>query len=227
MTRLDRDATRDQIGGLLGHPPPDRLVEQVFDMSRGNPYFSELLVRRGDLDADELPTDVPDELGQALLDSWRGLSSSGRKITRVLAVGGRPAEPAVLASVGAGLGVSDSRALHEAIEAGVVVRAREGVWFRHPLLADVLLESYLPGEAAPVHAAWAANLATRTAEGVDRLRHLGDLATHQEQAGADSAAFATLLGAADVARVLRAFREWAELLTRAADLWDAGAPQPR
>ncbi len=225
LTRLDRDATRDQIGGLLGHPPPDRLVEQVYDMSRGNPYFSELLVRRGDLDADELPTDLPDELGQALLDSWRGLSSSGREITRVLAVGGRPAEPAVLASVGAGLGVSDSGALHEAIEAGVVVLAREGVWFLHPLLADVLLESYLPGEASVVHAAWADNLATRTADGVDRLRHLGDLATHQEQAGADSAAFATLLGAAEVARALGAFREWAELLTRAADLWDAGAPQ--
>ena len=225
LTRLDLESTGDQIAVLLGHPPSPRLAEQVYERSRGNPYFSELLVRRGDLDSDELPTDVPDELGQALLDSWRGLSSSGREITRVLAVGGRPAEPAVLASVVAGLGVSDSGALHEAIEAGVVVLAREGVWFRHPLLADVLLESYLPGEAAPVHAAWADNLATRTAEGVDRLRHLGDLATHQEQAGADSAAFATLLGAADVARGLGAFREWADLLTRAADLWDAGAPQ--
>jgi DNA-binding CsgD family transcriptional regulator/tetratricopeptide (TPR) repeat protein len=224
LARLDLDATGDQVAVLLGHPPSPRLVDQVYDRSRGNPYFSELLVRRGDLDSDELPTDVPDELGQALLDSWRGLSSSGREITRVLAVGGRPAEPAVLASVGAGLGVSDSRALHEAIEAGVVVLARERVWFLHPLLADVLLESYLPGEAAPVHAAWADNLATRTAEGVDRLRHLGDLASHQEQAGADSAAFATLLGAADVARALGAFRESAELLTRGADLWDAGAP---
>jgi DNA-binding CsgD family transcriptional regulator len=225
LTRLDQDATGDQIAELLGRPPSPRLVDQVYDRSRGNPYFSELLVRRGDLESDELPTDVPDELGQALLDSWQGLSSSAREITRVLAVGGRPVQPAVLASVEAGLGVSDSGSLREAIEAGVVVLAREGVWFFHPLLADVLLESYLPGEAAPVHAAWADNLLTRTVDGVDRLRHLGDLATHQEQAGVDSAAFATLLGAADVARALGAFREWADLLTRAADLWEAGAPQ--
>ena len=58
---------------------------------------------------------------------------------------------------------------------------REGVWFRHPLLAGVLAESYLPGEAAPVHAAWAAHLEALAAEGVDELRRLGDLASHHER----------------------------------------------
>ena len=51
-----------------------------------------------------------------------------------------------------------------------------GVWFRHPLLADVLTETYLPGEAAPVHAAWAAHLESVSTDGVDELRRLGDLA---------------------------------------------------
>ena len=49
LARLDEDATTDQIAVLLGRPPEPRLVEQVFEKSRGNPYFSELLVRRGDL----------------------------------------------------------------------------------------------------------------------------------------------------------------------------------
>ena len=75
LTRLDQDATGDQIAALLGRPPPPRLVEQVYERSRGNPYFSELLVRRGDLGSSELPDDLPDELSQALLDAWRGMSA--------------------------------------------------------------------------------------------------------------------------------------------------------
>ena len=82
LTRLDEDATGDQIAVLLGRPPPPRLVEQVYDRSRGNPYFSELLVRRGDLDSSELPDDLPDELSQALLDAWRGMSGAAREVTR-------------------------------------------------------------------------------------------------------------------------------------------------
>ena len=96
-----------------------------------------------------------------------------------------------------------------------------------PLIADVLLESYLPGEAAPVHAAWAAYLAVTSADGVDELRLLGDLASHQELSGADAAAFGTLLRAADVAEGLRVRREAADLLSRAADLWSTGAPDPQ
>ena len=92
LTRLDQDATGDQVAALLGRSPPPPLVEQVFERSRGNPYFSELLVRRGDLGSDDLPDDLPDELSQALLDAWRGMSPAAREITRILAVAGRPTD---------------------------------------------------------------------------------------------------------------------------------------
>jgi DNA-binding CsgD family transcriptional regulator/tetratricopeptide (TPR) repeat protein len=223
LARLDVDATADQVAQLLGGTPPDGLVEQVYERSRGNPYFSELLVRRGDLGSDELPQDLPDELSQALLDAWRGLSPTSRELTRVLAVGGRPTTPAVLASVASGLVAADTRALREAVDAGVVVVAREGVWFRHPLLSDVLVDTFLPGEEVPVHAAWAAHLQTQTTRGIDQLRLLGDLATHHERAGAAQAAFTTLLQGAEIADQLGAYREGADLLARAADLFDGGA----
>ena len=116
--------------------------------------------------------------------------------------------------------------LRAAVDAGVVVLDGPAAWFRHPLLADVLLESYLPGEAAPVHAAWAGHLASTSTDGVDELRRLGDLATHQELAGADAAAFGSLLEAADVAEGLGVRREAADLLARAAALWSTGAPHP-
>ena len=48
------------------------------------------------------------------------------------------------------------------------------MWFRHPLLADVLAATYLPGQAAPVHAAWARQLEADRATGVEEVRRLGD-----------------------------------------------------
>ena len=122
------------------------------------------------------------------------------------------------------LGVSEAGSVREAVDAGVVVLGDgEGVWFRHPLLAAVLAESYLPGEAAPVHAAWAAHLESFSAEGVDELRRLGDIASHHEHAGEGVAAFTALLRGADLAEKLGAPREAADLLARAADLWEVAA----
>ena len=51
--------------------------------------------------------------------------------------------------------------------------------------------------------------------GIDELRRLGDLATHQERAGAGHAAFAVLLQGADLAEKLGAPREAADMLARA------------
>ena len=198
-------------------------MEQVYERSRGNPYFSELLVRRGDLDSAELPDDLPDELSQALLDAWRSMSAPAREIARILAVAGRPTDLGSLDAVAAELGVSNAGSVREAVDAGVVVLGSDGAWFRHPLLAAVLAESYLPGEAAPVHAAWAAHLESLSTEGVDELRRLGDLASHHERAGHGSAAFGALLRGADLAEKLGAGREAADLLVRAADLWEVAA----
>ena len=99
----------------------------------------------------------------------------------------------------------------------------DDVWFRHPLLAGVLAGSYLPGEAASVHAAWASRLETVSSDGVDELRRLGDLASHRERAGERSAAFDALLRVRNLAEKIGARREAAELLIRAADLWELGA----
>jgi DNA-binding CsgD family transcriptional regulator len=224
LARLDQDATTDQIALLLGRPPEPRLVGQVFEKSRGNPYFSELLVRRVHQDSTELPDDMPEELSQALLEAWRGLSAPSREIARILAIAGRPAELPVLARVAAELGVSEDWSLREAVDAGVaVLDGSDGVWFRHPLLAAVLVDSYLPGEGASVHAAWAAHLDTFSAEGVEELRRLGDLASHLERAGDSVAAFTALLKGADLAEKLTAPREAADLLVRATALWEVAA----
>ena len=109
------------------------------------------------------------------------MSARAREIARILAVAGRPTDLRTLAAIAAELDTADAGAVREAVDAGVVVLDGEAVWFRHPLLADVLAETYLPGEATPVHAAWAAHLETVSTEGIDELRRLGDLASHHER----------------------------------------------
>ena len=226
LTRLDQDATADQIAVLLGRPPAPRLVEQVFEKSRGNPYFSELLVRRGDLDSSELPDDLPDELSQALLDAWRGLSTQrGRSPGSWPSPAAPPTcersrpLPRGSASPRPGRSVRPST---PGWSCSVATGSGSGIrcWPR------VLAETYLPDEAAPVHAAWAAHLESFSTDGVDELRRLGDLASHHERAGNGAAAFRALLRGADLAEELGAAREAADLLVRAADLWEAGAEPP-
>ena len=223
LTRLHQDATGDQIAELLGREPSPRLVDQVYERSQGNPYFSELLVRRGDLDSSELPDDLPDELSHALLDAWRSMSAPAREVTRILAIAGRPTHLRTLAAITAELGVFQTGSVREAVDAGVIVLDGDGAWFRHPLLAGVLAESYLLDEAVPVHSTWATHLESLSAEGVDELRRLGDIALHREHAGEGVGAFTALLRGADLAEKLGAPREAADLLARAADLWETGA----
>ena len=77
LARLGRQATEQQIAILLGGEPSSRLVEQVYERSRGNPYFTELLVQRTPLGSTELPDVVPDD-SAALLESWRTLGRRPR-----------------------------------------------------------------------------------------------------------------------------------------------------
>ena len=225
LERLDEVATAEQVAALLKTAPGPRLATLVFERSRGNPYLSELLVRRLDEGATDLPEELPEELSQALLDAWRGLSDPAREVARVLAVGGRPTGVRTLGVIASELGLSVGAAVREAVEGGVLVLDRVAVWFRHPLLAAVLLGSYLPGEDETVHAAWARHLETTSSQGVDELRRLGDLAAHHERAGARAPAFAALVAAAELAEQLGAPRERADLLLRAVELWDA-SPDP-
>jgi hypothetical protein len=221
LGRLDEGATAAQVAVLLGGGTDERLAGRVFERSRGNPYLSELLVRRLDDGATDLPDHVPEELGQALLDAWRGLPDAAREVSRLLAVGGRPTDVRTLGVVVAQLGVSTSPSVREAVDGGVLVLDGATVWFRHPLLAAVLLESYLPGEDEGAHGAWAKHLESTTSTGVDELRRLSDLALHYQHSGARAAAFSALLSAIELAQRMGAPRETADVYLRTVDVEDA------
>lgn len=223
LDRLARGETEEQVTTLLGTAPTPALVDAVQQRSAGNPYLTELLVQHLDPAAEHLPHGLPTDLATALLAAWHRLSPDCRTVVRVLAVAGRPVPMQRLVGVCAatGLEADDAqRAVTEAAGAGPLVTVDGALWLRHPLLAEVLYETYLPGEVEPVHRAWAESLeAEGERDGVEELRRLGDLALHREHAGDVDEAFVASLAAADHARRLRIWRDEAVHLQRAARLW--------
>jgi DNA-binding CsgD family transcriptional regulator/tetratricopeptide (TPR) repeat protein len=223
---LDLDATGSQIEGLLGRAPDIELVTQVLARSDGNPYLVELMVQ--DLSGSEttLPATVPVALREALLAAWHALSEETRRVTRILAVGGRPTSMAVLTEVAAGHGLDAKTITHCLVEAqnrGVVETVGSGIsWFRHPLLAEVLYDGLPPVQAAELHTGYVRVLESLPADATEALA--ADLAVHNERAGNIDATYRWSLVAADQAARLRAPTEEAIQLRRACALWESVSP---
>jgi DNA-binding CsgD family transcriptional regulator len=218
LGRLDRVTTGRQIGAVLGAPPRETLVEEVYALSRGNPYLTRLLVRALSPDAVSLPAGLPTDLSDALARTWHGLSLPARELMRLTAIGGRPQRADRIGTLAARDVVP---LLREAVDAGVLtVDDHDRYWFAHPLLAEVLVNGLLPEERRGLHAMFAAVLRGDTASGVEQVI---DLADHYHAAGDSGNAFRWALRAAEVAQRCGGAAEMLRLLRRAYDLWQPEA----
>ena len=221
LGRLTAEECAQQLAQLLGAAPDPGLVQDVMQRSGGNPYLTELLVEGVEPTAERLPRRLPDELREALLSTWHRLSEPGRQLMQVLAVSGGPTRPDELVGVAAeGLppGVGVDRLLVEANALGILVNHEETVWFRHPLLAEILAGSVASRHASSWHRAWAKTLTAYHLTGIDEVHRLGRLALHLERSGDVSSACRTLLDAADLARSLRLVGEEAIQLRSVVEL---------
>jgi hypothetical protein len=203
--RLDRVATARQLTGVLGGPPHESLVDDVFARTHGNAYLTVLLTRGLSPDAASLPAGLPGELRDAAAHAWHGLSRPARELARVVAVAGRPQRADRLGRVASAAGVGGELLplLREAVVGGVLEVDVDGrYWFVHPLLAEVLEEGLLPEERRALHAAFAAALerSSGSDENTD-VDRVVDLADHHHRAGhADQAYRWALRGAAAAKR---------------------------
>ncbi|HET6625957.1 MAG TPA: AAA family ATPase [Nocardioidaceae bacterium] len=225
LERMSPAETEQQIAMAIGGVPHQRLVSEVVSRSLGNAYLSELLVRGLTVDDERLPAGLPVALKQALLAAWHRLSPFSREVVRTLAVAGRPSTledlSAVAVSTGQGADALGA-ALTAAAEHGLVVAHGASYWFRHPLLAETLYDTLLPGEAAPVHRAWAARLESSPPRaGMEEVHRQADLALHFEGANEMAASFEASMRAADGTQDARQWRETAVHLARAAGLWSS------
>ena len=224
LQRLAEDDTAEQVAQLLGGPPDEQLVSQVHARSGGNPYLTELLVQNLAPGAVRLPRGLPDRLRRVLLASWHSLTPQTRQTMRILAVGGQPLEYDELLQVAEKVGLDPAgipASLAEAGAAGVMMQADASnrYWFRHPLLAEVLSDSFPPGEGVAFHEAFISVLESGTPrDEVGLIRHLAILSLHHEQCGNADAAFTYLLEAADHARHAQGYPEEARHLNRLVEL---------
>ncbi len=228
LGRLDRVATGEQLVGLLGGPPHQSLVDDVYARSDGNAYLTTLLVSGLSSEARWLPSGLPTELREAVTRAWHGLSRPSRALTQLVAVAGRPQRPDQLHEVAAATTVHDLvPSLREAVNATVLeVGPDETYWFVHPLLAEVLEQELLPEERKTLHAAFAAALQQEGNADEISVEQVVDLADHHYRAGHPQEAYRWALVAAKAAERAGGASEELRLLNRALYLWpdvpDAG-----
>lgn len=207
------------VNQVVGRPVDFQLVAEVYERSGGNPYLTELLVRDLPADARRLPATGPAVLTQALTARWHTLSDKARLAVQILSVGGRPQRRELFLRVASAHGLTEQdvdAAVAEATEKGVTSLSHERVWFRHPLLADVLYGAVSDPAAERFHATYAAMLEALVE--VPESRRADDLAVHHLRAGHVDEAYVWSVRAADAAAVAESASE-AVHLERACQLW--------
>ena len=214
---LDRHATTALLADLLGGPPHQSLVEDVWIRTAGNPYLVRLLAGGLDPADRRAPTELGDDLRSALLQAWSRLSPPARQLTRLLAVAGRPSHDLDLVAV-AGVGTVP-QTLAEAVSAGVVDVGPDGrYWFHHPMIAEVLDQDMPPDERRRWHAAFAEYTDRALGAHASSVTHLVALADHHHRAGHPREAYRWALRAADATEAAGGVSESVHLLRRAVRL---------
>jgi len=195
-----------------------RQAQEIYRRSEGNPFYVEELAAlwsEGDQRVPEAVRNLADiRVAQ--------LAPRVREMVRLLAVLGRPAGFELLQLLAKNSHDKDSpdellAALHSVVDTAIVTVDRESssYRFRHALLAEAVLDQFLPGERAAVHTIIAEVLAQRPALSTGP----SELGYHQAAAGDPSAALASYVAAANDAERVYAFGEAGGYLERALDLW--------
>ncbi|TCM43629.1 regulatory LuxR family protein [Kribbella sp. VKM Ac-2568] len=226
LQRLTPEGTEAQLHALFGRPPDVALAAQLHERSQGNPYLTQLLAVGLSGVERELPRSTPIALRDALLASWHSLSAPARQLTRVLAAAGQPTELRALVAVAQHDGIVPAAVadlVSEARDHGVIqMEDRHQLWFRHPLLAEVLYGDLLPDQVVRLAAAYADVLAAEvTSTGAAAL------AIHCRRAGRFDEAFRWTMAAVEHAERLPAPAETALHLENACALWDQVSPALR
>lgn len=223
---LDRVDTGAQISHLLGAPPHQSLLQEIFTHTAGNAYLNRLLVSGIGPEARHLPPKLPLDLRAAVLRSWRSLSPEARQLTALMAVGGRPIRAQDLSAVTHPHRDQQSvlTLLTEAADAGITERGTDGThwWFHHPLIVEVLEQEQNADSRQRWHAAFAAHQQDQiNAENTPDFASLVALADHHYNAGHIGQAYRWALSASTAAGDAGGVTEMLRLLRRAVELHHA------
>jgi DNA-binding CsgD family transcriptional regulator/Tfp pilus assembly protein PilF len=193
---LGRDDVARQLEEIAGGPVPAALAGALHARAGGNPFFVEELFAARDA--------LPASVTEAVLARVERLDQSALAL---LAAAGGQASHALLEELAVAPG-----ALRAALDAGVLVRAGNGVAFRHGLIGEVVYDRLLPAERRALHRAIAAAL------GADAPAAQRALQSHR--AGLREQALAASVQAGMEAAGVHAYAEAGVHFERALELWD-------
>ena len=205
----------EDLTALLAPAPDARLAPELADAivarSAGNPFFAEELLAAGPSRTAELPGRVRD----LLLQRVERLDAAAQGLLRLAAAAGRDVGYPLLRALAAVPEPDVRAALRQAVEHEVLVadQAAGTFRFRHPLLAEAVYSTILPGEREELHARLAGEL-SRTAAASP-----AELAPHWAEAGRAAEALAASVEAARQAEAVFGLAEAAGHLERALALW--------
>ncbi|HEY3647533.1 MAG TPA: AAA family ATPase [Streptosporangiaceae bacterium] len=207
----------EDLTALLAPAPDARLAPELADAivarSAGNPFFAEELLAAGPSRTAELPARVRD----LLLQRVERLDAAAQGLLRLAAAAGRDVGYPLLRALAAVPEPDVRAALRQAVEHEVLVadQAAGTFRFRHPLLAEAVYSTILPGEREELHARLAGEL-SRTAAATP-----AELAPHWAEAGRAAEALTASVEAARQAEAVFGLAEAVAHLERALALWPA------
>jgi DNA-binding SARP family transcriptional activator/DNA-binding GntR family transcriptional regulator len=214
---LDHAAVEALLLAGGDEPIAAEFVDEIFRRSEGNPLFArELLAAAARGDAD-----IPPALRDLLLADVACLGEEGRWVLRVAAAVGRDIPYGLLRAVLALDEYELSDALREAVEHDLLVADQAGgtFRFRHPLFAEAVYGTLIPGDREGLHERIARALTEEPALAASASA-AAESAQHWAAAGRPAEALAASLQAARDAERVSGLTEALAHVERVLELWD-------
>jgi DNA-binding SARP family transcriptional activator len=203
VPRLGLSGVRELLGDLLGAPPPEQVVTQVYRLTDGSPLLAEELVRAQRESGD---AGVPRDAAAALRARAARLGPAAGALLAAAAVAGPRFDFERVQPV---TGLSSHEALdglERALAARLVDEDGSGHHFHHAFVHEVLYQAVPAPRRAELHAALADALeAAAAAEGIEAPSEA--LAHHRLSAGQADRALHHLLAAGHRAAARAGLRE--------------------
>lgn len=193
LNRLDRATTRELAETISGHTVDSALLDSIFRLTEGNPFYIEEVVRGISDSSDDDPV-IPPDLASVVLERVRALGEPVMTLLTAASVIGLNFPWDVTLRV-SGIDASSAlAALEQSLEARLIEEHERGYRFRHALLHGSLFGRIPRARRTHLHAETAAAL--EEILGDEKEERIEELAHHYRAAGLHDRALPYLLSAA-------------------------------
>ncbi|HZA19260.1 MAG TPA: AAA family ATPase, partial [Actinomycetota bacterium] len=219
VNRFGRGEVFEQLRSILERDPDTELVERLYSLSEGNPFYVEELVCTGE---EAIQHELPSSLRDAVMVRVDTLSDDAQEMLRVAATAGKRIEHPLLQQVSSLSERSLIDALREAVAHHLLIAddERQSYAFRHALVREAIYTDLLPGERSALHATFASILRENRDLAGSGAAGAAELAYHFHEANLLEDALIASIEAGHAAEQTYAFTEAQRQFERALELWE-------